>query len=408
MSASTQGIKRQRTLYDSPEEQVVVTITHSRSVTDFPLALCPNVIIEKVLSCTTLQNLANFNATCRRFKAITDAPVVQRVSCTLLGIKPQSSKEENWKRMTMCKRVIQEREDGNPGVLAKHSFCKVAWEHIRDASRPLLTNPIPYLIIAATGMQMALSSAPQLNASLRLAVSKSPPQDAILPFLFLGPFRFIFDTKNILETFPLSPVAMKIALHQLNQTACGFLAHSCGSLPPDSDLFHDSFTDALSDGNATLETVKIFYDMGARPGKRTLECVLQRCVGASIMSPAWKAYTVDLFNLFLEYKAPLTERVFEIILQKIDHSLFDLDFLKRLLIAFKDQNKMKELPSTFLDAAIQSIFFNKPTNDHRIDLLIELGCRPSADTLSICRKHSRGSTAFNELYDRLSRFPEVR
>ena len=375
----------------------------SKSMTS-PITSCAQAVLLMMLDFSTLPELANVKRTCRHFRAIIDSDPVELLVCNLLGIIPTLNRRINQNRMMLLEGAIngplRVYESNSPAsqayyALPENQFIKRAWDlmkirkskRVEDPAAPLLSSVIPMLTLAARPMQTALHIDELLNPGLRQRVGQSPPQDAVLPFLLLteGGFDMAAQLTTICK---LSPLLFQIALNQLDVHTCALLANVYREMPrPDLRLLQDLFTDALTPGKGvvkiTPEKVMIFHAIGARPGPRSLECVVDRNFNADP-----NPNTLALFNTLLGLGAPLTSSLFEKILPSHDTSVFDIARLEKLLTRFKHENKLELLPTSFLDAALDGSLKRLSLGDYaaRIALLLRLGCNPSVDTLILWRR----------------------
>ena len=402
-------IKRARTEdYTPGPTPGPAALTTSRS-----RAMNVTVVMETIFGFFSLKELAHATRTCKRFQVVAERPEMQRLFCNLLGIRPLPTlnKKQNLEIVSYCASAVMSVYPGLDENDAPHIHS--AWRMIEAAIplemryvpmylelsqdiRSFLKSPTQIFVMAKKAMRTALeSSASPLNPSLKRTVGKSPDQDAILPLMLLtdaaGASIWGFNTpKLIISTFAASPLAFRIALDHLPAETCTLLAQSYLERP-NPRLLEDLFTDALAGGKATPEKVLIFHRIGARPGPRSWECLLQSYNASE--TPDWNPHSIALIKLLLDLKVPLTIKALEKILMEMRHSVIDITLLETLLDRFKDENR--ELPSALLDAVICNKFNRdrlgrvETSLEDRIDLFLRLGCKPSTDTLIAFRESFR-------------------
>ena len=417
------GIKRARTEGYTPlAEPVVATSAPSRTLS--PMMACHDEMIRIILGYSSIETFINCSVTCRRFKAITEGSAMQRLFCDLFKIVSTPDKERNQRSLgtvisilTHCRsfyhgNTVESRRFYEGLNIRTRFYIGQVWATILPPTvftqdrLAFLSNPAQNVMIYAKAIQKNLGSASELNHDLRQVILKSSPQATMLPFFLLsGTWGTPAELINI---FQVCALTLKIALNRLDEATCALLANAYRNTPsgPDPKVLQGLFTDALIElpgsEKVTPAKVALFYNIDARPELRTLECLLEPSV--QVVS-RWQPNLV-LFRTFLDYKAPLTTKVMKKILQKTNPSFFDLEFLENLLRRFIEENKM-ELPSTFLNAVINSKFPHDKVFDDRIELLLKLGCKPSPDTLIALRiKFRRDRVVTDKLADRFFSYSE--
>ena len=364
----------------------------------------PDAISECIFAFSSLETIGSCMLVSRHFRQVQMRPAIQKVFCGFLGISPAGTAHENVRKLYDVEAFIGMAEWTTKGLsaaepLEKELVYEALFSSYLDGSE-LDISLVKTLMLTARKIQKVLSESVFFNEDLQQLIRQSPPQDIFLPFFLLSHFRR--GHEKALALFAMSHLAFRLVFNRSDVAVCTLLADRFRHLEPtrrDPRFLKDLFTDPLYagkdeppyPGKVTLETIQIFYKLGARPEKTSLAYFLGQLDHFEVddNNVVLHPYHLTLFNWLQSFDDLITEAAIGLMLET-HPLLFDTAILREWLTKFNSQGK-KELPASFLTSTLHWRFadgipradvlaYQKAVND-RVAMLLEFECSVDVESL---------------------------